>query len=184
MCDVDEEVEEVESRHIHLFSGVEDETIAEVVEAIHSLTHADREEPIHLHLFTSGGDMDSGMALVDIMQARYTAPVHTYAWGDVCSAGAFILAAGWQRAIGRHAHVMLHPMGGGSRAPSSRAVAAGAKAFEDFETAAWSWLDGATSQEPGYWWGRSESEGEVWLNASQALALGLVDKVVLPAVGA
>ncbi len=183
MCDVDEVVE-VESRHIHLFSGVEEEDVAVLVEAIHSLSHANREEPIHLHLCTGGGDMNRGMALIDIMQARYTAPVHTYAWGDVCSTGIFILAAGWQRAIGRHANVMLHPMSGGSRAPSSRAVSAGAKAFEDFETATWSWLDGVTNQEPGYWWGRTESEGEVWLDAGQALALGLVDKVVLPAVGA
>ena len=173
-----DEAFQTEAAHVNLFAKVEDESVEEVVEAIHSLTLEDRERPIHLHLFTTGGDLSAAMALIDVMQAGYTAPVRTYAWGDVCSAGVFVLAAGSRRAVGRNANVMLHPLSGDVGAPVGRGVQAAAESFARVEAAAWEWLDGATGQVLGYWYARTMAEVGVWLDAQGTVDVGLADMVV------
>ena len=90
-----------ELRAIGLFSDVDEEKVAELVQSILylDLSNADKKEedrePIDFYVSTYGGSADDMFALYDIMrQARETTEIHTFGVGKVMSAGVLILAAG------------------------------------------------------------------------------------------
>ena len=112
-----------ELRAIGLFSDVDEEKVAELVQSILylDLSNADKKEedrePIDFYVSTYGGSADDMFALYDIMrQARETTEIHTFGVGKVMSAGVLILAAGTKgkRKIGKNCRVMIHSVIGGN----------------------------------------------------------------------
>ena len=179
MCET--EAEESESRNVTLLGELEEEQAAEALEAIIRLSLEDIVEPIHLHLVACrGGDAAAGMALVDVIQAGYTAPVHTYAWGTAQSSAALILAAGAVRKRGVSATVMLHPSCLGMERPSPEGILVAGTFYHAQDQAMWKWLDQVTKQEDGYWHRRVKLDGEVWLDAALAVEYGMADRIIAP----
>lgn len=71
------------------------------------LQHLDPQEEITLFINSPGGEVSSGLAIYDVMNA-VTCPVRTVCVGLAASMGAILFAAGDKRDILPHARVMIH----------------------------------------------------------------------------
>lgn len=116
--------QELELRVIGLFSSVEDEKIAELIQALLYLNETNRvlpegeeKKPIQFYLNTYGGSADDMFAMYDIMKdVMEETEIHTIGVGKVMSAGTLLLAAGTKgkRRIGRNCRVMIHNVAAGN----------------------------------------------------------------------
>lgn len=71
------------------------------------LAHEDPDREITLYINSPGGEVTSGLALIDVM-AAIPCPVRTVCMGTAYSMGALIFAAGTRRDIMPHSEVMIH----------------------------------------------------------------------------
>jgi len=116
--------QELELRVIGLFSSVEDEKIAELIQALLYLNETNRvlpegeeKKPIQFYLNTYGGSADDMFAMYDVMKdVMEETEIHTIGVGKVMSAGTLLLAAGTKgkRRIGRNCRVMIHNVAAGN----------------------------------------------------------------------
>lgn len=81
------------ARTIVIAEGMNEGVARRVVESLLYLDSIDKETPIDLYLYTSGGWLDSAFAIVDVM-ALIEAPVNVIAVGGCYSAGLVVLVAG------------------------------------------------------------------------------------------
>ena len=84
------------------------------------LIYLSREEPdreITLYINSPGGDVQSGLAVYDIIKMMKT-PVRTVCLGSACSMGAILFLAGTKREMLPNSRIMIHDPshGGGSMA--------------------------------------------------------------------
>ncbi len=135
--------------------------------------------PVHMYIFSPGGCVASGLAIVDVMQ-HVTSPVFTYAFGYAASMAAVLLACGQprHRYILPHSRVMIHqPQGAaGGTLEHLRSTLAFQSALEaDIENLL-SAATGKTCREI-----RDATRVDNWLDARRAKAFGLVDHILPPA---
>ena len=74
------------------------------------LMHLEAEDPnkeITIYINSPGGEVTSGLALYDVMNAL-SCPIHTVCVGMAASMGALIFAAGNKRAMLPHSKIMIH----------------------------------------------------------------------------
>lgn len=97
-----------EKRVIMLNREISSDTVNRLIQQLLVLSHKS-DVPIVLVLATPGGEIQAGLALIDVINA-IPCPVYTVALGMAASMGAIILAAGEQghRIISRHSRVMIH----------------------------------------------------------------------------
>jgi len=124
LIDADALGNEPDMRVVGLFSDVEEEKVAELVQAIlylNELNKAEKDEakkkPIDFYICTNGGSADDMFALYDIIDmVKRETEIHTIGVGKVMSAGVLLLAAGTRgkRKIGKHCRVMIHNVIGGN----------------------------------------------------------------------
>ena len=70
------------------------------------------DEPIHLYISSPGGEVMSGLAILDVITA-IKSPVYTYALGMVASMAAILYCHGEKRFVLPNAQIMIHqPLGG------------------------------------------------------------------------
>ena len=147
--------------------------------AICQLQYLDRDSggPITLQVFSPGGDVFSGLAVIDAARAC-RAPVRTLGTGLVASMGALVLACAAPRGsrfLTRSAEVMVHQVLGG---------VSGQQADIEIEAehilAMRSRLDlmmaeacGITEREA-----HELTDRNRWLTAEQAVELGIADEIV------
>ena len=115
--------QELELRIIGLFSSVEEEKIAELIQVLLYLNETNRilpegeeRKPIQFYLNTYGGSADDMFSIYDVMNfAKTRCDVVTCGLGKVMSAGVLLLAAGTKgkRRIGANCRVMIHSVIGG-----------------------------------------------------------------------
>lgn len=136
-------------------------------------------QPIHMYIFSPGGCVVSGLAIIDAMN-HVSAPVFTYAIGCAASMGAVLLACGQprHRYILPHGRVMIHQPNGfaGGTLENLRSTLVCQSALESDVEAL---LAGATGKTRGEI--RAASRVDNWLNARKALAFGLVDHILASA---
>jgi ATP-dependent Clp protease protease subunit len=119
-----EQEQEPGLRVIGLFSSVEDEKIAELIQALLYLNETNRilpdgaeKKPIEFYINTYGGSADDMFAMYDVMKdVMKETEIHTIGVGKVMSAGTLLLAAGTKgkRRIGRNCRVMIHNVAAGN----------------------------------------------------------------------
>ena len=89
------------------------------------LLHLAAEAPdkdINIYINSPGGEVSSGLAIYDVMQA-VTANIHTVCVGTAASMAAVLFAAGHRREILRHGEVMIHdPLVSGGITGSALAI--------------------------------------------------------------
>ena len=106
-----------ETRIIYLANEINKSTIGEICNTILHINNTDEKEertlkdyvrqPIHIYIESNGGDVDDGMALIDIIQASKT-PIYTYCVGYAISAAFTIFIAGHKRFIYSSAYLLYH----------------------------------------------------------------------------
>ena len=102
------------SRELELSGPVDSESVAVIIRGILYLQKVDAAAPITLFINSPGGEVSSGLALYDVMQAA-SCPIRTVCLGMAASMGALLFIAGDEREILSHSRVMIHdPLIGGA----------------------------------------------------------------------
>lgn len=101
-------------RIIILGEEVADNMANDIVAQLLYLDSIDHESPIHMYINSPGGSCTAGLAIYDTMQ-HIKAPVYTYAIGEACSMGAFLLSSGepGHRYASANATIMTHRVSSG-----------------------------------------------------------------------
>ena len=167
------------SRILNLTEAVNPNLAHRVVLQLLNYETEDPGKPIHLYLFSPGGCVPSGLAIIDTMQ-HLTSPVFTYCIGYAASMAAVILAAGRKghRYILPRSRVMIHQASGsvGGTMDNVRATLAFQSSLEnDIEQI----LASCTGQTVDVI--RAASRVDNWMDAPSAASFGLVDHILTPA---
>lgn len=166
----------LKDRVIMLSDEVNDATASLIVSQLLFLESEDPDKDIYLYINSPGGSVTAGMAIYDTMQ--YIKPdVCTVCMGMAASMGAFLLAGGakGKRMCLPNAEVMIHQPLGGTKGQAT-----------DMEIAAKHILRTkekltriiAENCEKEYETVLADMERDNWKTAQEALAYGLVDKII------
>lgn len=96
-----------ERREIFLSTDVNAESMNELLKQLMYLNNKDSEKEITLYINSSGGTVDSGLAMYDCIR-MIKAPVRTVCTGTAASMGAIIFLAGDKREMFPHTQIMIH----------------------------------------------------------------------------
>lgn len=137
-------------------------------------------EPIEFYVSTFGGQASEMFSVYDVMRyVRETIPVTTVGIGKVMSAGVLLLAAGTkgQRKIGKHCRVMIHGVNSGHSgyiADMENEFAETKFTQKQYVSA----LSTETDMTPAYIKKLMAKKTNVYLDAQQAVDLGIADIIV------
>ena len=168
-------------RILTLFSDVNEGSCLSLIVSLLKLD-AESHEPIHLYIDSSGGDIDEGLALYDVIR-HIESPVYTLVVGKAASMGAFLLSIGEKghRYALPHARILIHqPListRDGASLPQSR-FAQIAKSLQESRANLEAIMAKATGQEISKF--HHDCERDNWMSAQEALAYGLIDQIVSP----
>lgn len=166
----------LEGRIIHLVGEVNDEMAASITAQLLQLDSISHED-IYIYINSPGGSVSAGLAIYDTMQL-IKSNVVTVCLGRAASMGAVILSGGavGKRSILPHGEVMIHQPNGGMEGQASEICIAAdhirktkemlneilaANCHKDVEQI------------------RLDTDRDYWMDANQALAYGIVDKVLV-----
>jgi len=159
---------------IHLTGPITDEVAASVIAQLLHLESKGIEE-IKLYINSPGGSVSAGMAIYDTMQF-ITTDVSTVCVGRAASMGAVLLSGGakGKRIILPHSEVMIHQPSSGVEGQATDMVIAAEhiKRTKAVLTELLAKNCGKVTEEVA-----GDTERDYWMNASEALAYGIVDKV-------
>ena len=99
------------SRNLLIYGKLCDEDYRDILESALFLNSVSEVEPINLFICSEGGEVDSGMAIYDLLQ-WLPAPIYTIGMGNCASIAAILLMSGQKRFILPHCWVMLHQCSG------------------------------------------------------------------------
>lgn len=101
-----------QDHHLFLHGDINGDMASAIIAGLLALSNDDK--PISLHIFSGGGEIYSGLAIIDAIRS-IKAPVYTYAMGLCASMAAIIFVSGDKRFIGANSRFMIHqPLGGAS----------------------------------------------------------------------
>ena len=90
---------------------IDSETVNEVIQLIYDINEEDVKkthvEPIKLIINSFGGEVYSGLGLIDVIESSQT-PIHTVCHGSAMSMALIIYAAGHHRTASQNATFMYH----------------------------------------------------------------------------
>ena len=101
------------AREIEITGAIDAGSVSTAIRCLLHLQKEDQQLPITLYINSPGGEVQSGLALYDVMQA-VSCPIHTVCLGMAASMAALLFIAGDQREMLPHSRVMIHdPLIGG-----------------------------------------------------------------------
>ena len=164
------------SREIECVGEINPETVYELTRQLRFLQREDPAAEITMYINSPGGEVNSGLALYDAMQA-VSCPIRTVCMGSAASMGAVIFAAGDMREIFPHGRVMIHdPLIRGGVGGSALQLQSVSKDLLKTREVLCTILAERT--------GRSQKEiykktaKDTWFDAQEAVKFGLADRVV------
>ena len=111
-------------RELELMAPVDAEACATVSRGLLYLQHQDPEAPVTLYINSPGGEVQSGLALYDVMRA-VSCTIRTVCLGVAASMAALLFIAGDEREILPHSRIMIHdPLISGGAGGSALSVKA------------------------------------------------------------
>lgn len=159
-----------------LISGEINKELAERVVRQLLILEQESDDPIRVFIDSPGGDADAGYAIFDTI--RFVKPeVYLVGIGLVASAGALILLAGDKdkRLAFPNSHYLIHQPLSGVRGVATE-IEIHAREIEKMRTR----INTLISQETGkpYEQVEKDTDRDYWMNAEEAVAYGLVSKVI------
>ena len=163
-------------RIVFLSEDVNDTTASLVVAQLLYLEAQDPDKDIQFYINSPGGSITSGMAIYDTMQ-YIKADVSTICIGMAASMGAFLLAAGakGKRLALPNSEIMIHQPSGGARGQATD-IQIQAERIIKVKKQINSILSQATGKPVEVI--ERDSERDNFMGADEALAYGLIDKVI------
>lgn len=163
-------------REIYCTGEIDSESANSIIVQLHFLALEDPTAEITLYLNSPGGEVSSGLAVYDAMQA-VSCPVKTVCIGMAASMAAILFAAGRKREILPHSRVLIHdPLISGGVGGSALRIDSVAKDLMQTRETVGRILAGHT--------GHSLEEvlektaTDCYFSAPEAVAWGLADRVV------
>lgn len=169
----------LKDRIIFLGSGINDQVANAIIAQLLFLAAQDSEKDISIYINSPGGSITSGMAIYDTMQ--FIKPdVSTICVGMAASMGAFLLCAGakGKRFALPNSEVMIHQPLGGAEGQASDIQIRANRIIKLREK-----LNGIMAERSGNTIERldKDTDRDFFMSADEALAYGLIDKVIQPA---
>jgi ATP-dependent Clp protease, protease subunit len=166
----------LEQRKVFLWGGVDDESAEKVVNRLLFLEAKDPGKTINFYINSPGGIVTSGMVIMDTMKL-ISSPVKTICMGMAASMGSLLLSHGekGQRTIFPSGRVMIHqPSIGGMQGRASDIEITARQIQKTKEESAKILADncGQTFEKV-----MSDFDRDYWMDAKEAIAYGIVDKV-------
>lgn len=164
------------NRELELMTSVDAGSCGVVIRGLLHLQRQDPKAPITFYINSPGGEVQSGLALYDVMQA-VSCPIRTVCLGMAASMGALLFIAGDQREILPHSRVMIHdPLigsGAGGSALSVKARADDLMRIRDITA-------GIIAQHSGMTIDRvfELTASDTYFEAEEAVEAGLADRIV------
>ena len=166
----------LKDRIIFLGEEVNDASASIVVAQLLFLEAEDPDKDIHLYINSPGGSVTAGMAIYDTMQ-YIKCDVSTICIGMAPSMGAFLLAGGakGKRLALPNAEIMIHQPSGGSQGQATEIEIAAKHILKTKEK-----LNKILAENTGKDLEQvtADTERDNWLSAEEAVAYGLIDKIV------
>ena len=163
-------------RELELTTAIDAASCAAVIRGLLYLQRCDADAPITLFINSSGGEVQSGLALYDVMQA-VSCPVHTVCLGLAASMAALLFIAGDDRQMLPHSRVMIHdPLIGGGMGGSALSVKARADDLMRIRDI----TAGVIARHTGMPLERvfKLTASDTYFEAEQAVEVGLADRIV------
>ncbi len=168
----------LEQRKIFLWGAVTDATAKDLTEKLLYLETVAPGKEITFYLNSPGGSITAGMAIFDTMKL-ITSPITVVVTGMAASMGSILLcgAAKGRRLIYPHARVLIHqPLISGRMVGPASDINIQAKEMEKLR-AELNEILARTSGQPLERINR-DTDRDFYLNATEAIAYGLADKIV------
>ena len=168
----------LEQRKIFLWGAVTDETAKDLTEKLLYLETVGPGKEIIFYMNTPGGSITAGMAVYDTIKL-ITSPVTVVVTGMAASMGSILLSAAkkGRRLLYPHARVLIHqPLITGRMVGPATDINIQAKEMEKIRDEL-NHILAAASGQPIDKIAR-DSDRDFYLNASEAIAYGLADRVV------
>ena len=168
----------LKDRIIMLGTAIDDQVANILVAQLLFLQSEDPKKDIHLYINSPGGSVTAGLAIYDTMQIL-SCPVNTYCMGQAASMGAILLAAGTpgKRFARPHARIMIHQPSGGFEGTAAD-INIQAQEILRLKEALCDILSKHTGRPAKDI--RRQSDRDFFMSAEEAIANGLVDKVLVP----
>ena len=99
--------EMLEDREVELVGEIDASVVNSLIRQLRHLQKEDENGQITMFVNSSGGEVASGLALYDVMQA-VSCPIRTVCLGMAASMGALLFMAGDRREMLPHSRVMIH----------------------------------------------------------------------------
>lgn len=166
----------LQDRIVYLGTQVNNESANRLIKQLILLEQLDPSAPITLYLNSPGGSVVDGMAIYDTIR-KVSCPVHAVVAGMAASMGAVILSGceKGERAILKHSEVLLHqPLGGAQGQATDIEITT--KRLLRMKKMLLSLL----AENTGHPYDKlvSDCDRDYWMDADEALAYGIVDKVI------
>jgi ATP-dependent Clp protease, protease subunit len=166
----------IENRNLVLYDEIYSEDAQFLLKSILFLNSISESKPINLYICSNGGEVDSGIAIYDMIQ-WIPAPVYTIGMGNCASMAAILLMSGRKRFIFPHCWVMLHQSSAGIWGDTDTTVARAAMMERQEKQ-----MLKIQSRHTGQTTGRiaKDTVKEKWFNAKEAVKYGIVDEIIKP----
>ncbi len=165
-------------RIIMLDTDVNEHTASLLVAQLLFLESEDPEKDISFYINSPGGSVTAGMAIYDTMQF-IKCDVQTIVMGQACSMGSLLATAGaaGKRSILPHARHMIHQPSGGARghATDIQIQAREIQKMKEYLTTIYVRHNTAGKTYEQF---SADMERDFFMSAEEALAYGLVDKII------
>lgn len=170
------EEQHIKDRKVFLWGQVDDKSAKYVVDRLLLLDSKMPGEPITFIINSPGGYVTSGFAIYDVMKSLQS-PVSTVCLGLAASMGSILLSAGEKghRLIYPNAKVMIHQPSGGARGPSADIEIQAIEILKTKEIGARILAENCGQSFEKI---MKDFNRDYWMNASESVAYGIVDKIV------
>lgn len=142
------------------------------------LQSEDAKSVINLYINSPGGSVDSALAIYDTIQ-YISAPVHTTVMGMAASAATVISMSGKKRYILPNARMMIHQVIGGTKGQYSDIKIHFTQMSKVYDKIVSLYIKHTKEKDIDKM--KSYLDRDTYLNAEEALSLGLVDEICYPA---
>lgn len=165
------------AREIEITGAIDAGSVSTAIRCLLHLQKEDQQLPITLYINSPGGEVQSGLALYDVMQA-VSCPIHTVCLGMAASMAALLFIAGDQREMLPHSRAMIHdPLIGGGIGGSALSVKARADdlmRIRDITAQVISQHTGMNLEEVF-----ELTAKDTYFEAEEAIANGMADRIII-----
>jgi ATP-dependent Clp protease, protease subunit len=166
----------IEQRKVFLWGPVDDKSAKDITNRLMYLEAIDPGKEITFYINSPGGVVTSGMVIYDTMQ-MISSPVATVCMGMAASMGSILLSGGakGKRSIFPSGEVMIHQPSGGGQGVSAdlEIMAEQMKKVKDMGAEILAKNCGKTAEQI-----HKDFDRDYWMDANEAVAYGIVDKVI------